>query len=72
MSKVLERAIAEVEGLPEADQEEIGRQILSHVEKLRRLREEIDKGLRSLDAGKGEPLDIDEFIAEQNARHAGR
>ena len=72
MTKVLERAIAEVEGLPEADQEEIGRQILSHVEKLRRLREEIDKGLRSLDAGKGEPLDIDEFIAEQNARHAGR
>ncbi len=72
MTKVLEQAIAEVAGLSEADQETIGRQILSHVEKLRRLREEIDKGLRSLDAGKGEPLDIEEFIAEQNARHAGR
>jgi hypothetical protein len=72
MTTVLEQAVAEVEGLPEADQEKIGRQILSHVEKLRRLREEIDKGLRSLDAGKGEPLDIEQFIAEQNARHAGR
>ncbi len=72
MTTVLEQAIAEVEGLPGADQETIGRQILSRVEKLRRLREEIDGGLRSLDAGEGEPLDIEEFIAEQRARHTGR
>jgi hypothetical protein len=72
MTKVLEQAIAEVEGLSEADQEQIGRQLLSHVEKLRRLRAELDKGIRSLDAGKGEPLDIEKFIEEQNARHAGK
>lgn len=71
MTKVLEQAIAEVEGLSEADQEQIGRQLLSHVEKLRRLRAELDKGIRSLDAGKGAPLDIKKFIEEQNARHAG-
>lgn len=62
MVKTLEQAIAQVKSLPDADQEQIGRQLLSHVEKLRRLRDEIDKGIRSLDAGKGEILDIDKFV----------
>jgi hypothetical protein len=62
MVKTLEQAIAEVESLPDADQEQIGRQLLSHVEKLRRLREELDKGARSLDAGMGKPVDIDKFV----------
>jgi hypothetical protein len=62
MVKVLEQAIAEVSALPDADQEQIGRQILSHVEKLRSLRDELDKGVRSLDAGKGRTLDIEDFI----------
>lgn len=72
MTKVLERAIAEVGAVSEADQEQIGRQLLSHVEKLRRLRAELDKGIRSLDEGKGAPLDIETFVAEQHARHAGK
>jgi Arc/MetJ-type ribon-helix-helix transcriptional regulator len=71
MTKAFEAAIAEVEGLSEADQEQIGRQLLSHVEKLRRLRAELDKGIQSLDAGKGEPLDIEKFIEGMNTRHAG-
>jgi hypothetical protein len=45
--KTLEQAIAQVAALPDADQEQIGRRLLSHVEKLRRLREELDKGTRS-------------------------
>jgi hypothetical protein len=69
MVKTLEIAIAEVANLPDADQEEIGRQLLSHVEKLRQLRAEIDKGIRSLDAGEGKPLDIEDFIRELNERH---
>jgi hypothetical protein len=69
MIKMLERAFAEIATLPEPDQEQIGRQLLSHVEKLRQLREELDKGVRSLDAGRGEPLDIDAFLAEQNTRN---
>jgi DNA mismatch repair ATPase MutS len=69
MVKTLENAVAEASTLPEADQEEIGRQLLSHIEKLRLLRQEIDKGIRSLEAGEGKLLDIDEFLAEQNARH---
>jgi len=66
MVKTLEQAIAEVEALPESDQEKIGRQLLSHVEKLRSLREELDKGIRSLDAGKGRTIDIDQFIREKS------
>jgi acetyl-CoA carboxylase carboxyltransferase component len=43
MVKSLELAIAEVANLPDADQEQIGRRLLSHLEKLRQLRAEIDK-----------------------------
>ncbi|HVH78222.1 MAG TPA: hypothetical protein VM782_02430 [Stellaceae bacterium] len=67
MTKVLEQAFAEVANLSEADQEEIGRQLLSHVEKLRRLRAELDKGIRSLDEGKGVPLDTEAFSAGQHS-----
>jgi hypothetical protein len=65
MVKTLEQAIAEVTQLPDADQEQIGRQLLSHVEKLRSLREELDKGVRSLNASMGKPVDIDEFVRQK-------
>ena len=67
ITKVLEEAIQEVRNLPEPDQESIGRQLLSHVERLRRLRVEIDNGLHSLNTGGGSELDIEEFIQEKNA-----
>jgi hypothetical protein len=70
MVKTLELAIAEIASLPDADQEQIGQQLLSHVEKLRQLRSEIDKGISSLDAGEGQPLDIEDFIRQQHKRHA--
>ena len=66
MVKTLEQAIAEVERLPEEDQEQIGRTLLSHIEKLRALRVEIDRGIRSLDAGKGRESSIDDFIRQKN------
>jgi hypothetical protein len=62
MVRILEKAIAEVAALPDADQEQIGRQLLSHLEKLRKLREELDGGVRSLDAGNGRTVDIDEVV----------
>lgn len=65
MVKTLEEALTEAATLPEADQEQIGRRLLSHIEKLRQLRQEIDKGIRSLDAGEGKPLDIEEFMTNQ-------
>jgi hypothetical protein len=66
MVKALEQAIAQVAELPDADQEQIGRKLLSHVEKLRHLRLDIDEGIRSLDAGEGRPLDIEEFLWRAN------
>jgi hypothetical protein len=66
MVKTLEQAFAEVSNLPDADQEQIGRKLLSHVEKLKVLRRNIDEGIRSLDAGEGRPLDIEEFLRQKN------
>lgn len=63
MVDALERAIAELSKLPAADQEQIGRQLLTHVERIRQLRVELDKGIQSLDAGKGRELNIDQFLA---------
>jgi hypothetical protein len=65
MVKTLEQAIQEVATLPDADQEEIGRRLLSHVERLRLLRDELDKGLRSLDAGDGKTFSMEEFIRQK-------
>ena len=62
MVKTFERAIAEVAALSDEEQEQIGRQLLLHLEKLRRLREELDKGARSLDAGQGRTFSVEEFI----------
>ena len=71
MVKTLQKALSEIEMLPPADQEHIGRQLLSHVEKLRQLREELDKGIRSLDAGEGRSLDVEKFLKEQNVKYVG-
>jgi hypothetical protein len=71
MVKTLEQAIAQLSRLPDADQEQIGRKLLSHVEKLNMLRADIDNGIHSLDAGKGSPLDIEEFLRRKNSGHAG-
>lgn len=66
MVKSLEQAITELERLPVEEQEQIGRSLLSHVVKLRALRTEIDKGLRSLDAGLGKESSIADFLRHKN------
>jgi hypothetical protein len=71
MVRTLEQAIAQISRLPDADQENIGRKLLSHVEKLNALRDEIDKGISSLDAGEGSALNIEDFLREKNSRHGG-
>jgi hypothetical protein len=55
--------------LPASDQESIGRQVLHHVEKLRLLRDDIDVGVQSLDAGHGQELDMDEVISVARRQH---
>ena len=71
MTETLAQAIAQISRLPDADQEVIGRKLLLHVERLHALRTEIDKGVRSLDAGRGRPLDMEEFLRKKNSGHGG-
>src|ERR1700680_1258914 len=70
MTKCLKEAIEELSNLPEADQEQIGRELLLHVEKLQTLRADIALGARSLDAGKGRTLDIEDVISRARGRYA--
>ena len=69
MAKAIDTAIEALRSLPERDQERMGRQLLSHIDKLLALRLEIDKGSRALDEAAGETLDIEEFLRRQNERH---
>jgi Arc/MetJ-type ribon-helix-helix transcriptional regulator len=70
MVKTLELAITKAANLPEAAQEQLGRELLERINTLAELRAEIDIGIRELDAGKGEPLDIEELIEQARAKHA--
>jgi hypothetical protein len=70
MIKTLELAISKVSALPEAAQEQLGREILERIETLAQLRAEIETGVRELDAGLGEKLDIEAVIREARAEHA--
>jgi hypothetical protein len=64
MVKTLQLALSKAADLPEAAQEQIGRELLERIDALARLRAEIAAGLRELDAGRGEDLDIEEFIKQ--------
>jgi hypothetical protein len=70
MVKILEAAIAEVATLPEAAQEQIGRELLEHVDNLKRLHADIEDGLKSLNEGKRRPLDIEDVIRRARAKYA--
>ncbi|RAI43361.1 hypothetical protein CH341_14805 [Rhodoplanes roseus] len=69
MVKALEQAVAALSRLPEAEQERIAGELLSHLEKVTSLRADIEAGLRSLDAGEGRELDIDAVIARARSRN---
>lgn len=70
MVKTLELAISKAAALPEAAQEQLGRDLLRRVEALAELRAEIEIGLRELDAGLGQELDVEEFLKQAHAQHA--
>ena len=69
MIKALELAITKAANLPEAAQEQLGRELLERIDGLSRLRADIQIGLDELDAGKGEELDIEELIREARKEH---
>jgi len=64
----LERAIAEAENLPVELQEELGDQLLHYIHKYLALRDDLDAGLRELDAGHG--LDGKTVFASLKANHS--
>ena len=72
MTKALELAMTKAAALPEAAQEQLGRELLERIERLSELRAAIEVGVRELDAGLGEEVDIEELIGELNDEHAGR
>ena len=70
MTKTFELAISKVAQLPEATQEQLGRELLERIESIEQLRAEIEIGIRELDAGLGEELDIEAVIRQAHAEHA--
>ena len=53
-------------------QEQLGRELLEHLDALAQLRAAIAIGVRELDAGQGEPLNLEEVIAQARKEHAAR
>ena len=70
MTKTFELAVSKVALLPEATQEQLGRELLERIESIEQLRAEIEIGIRELDAGLGEELDIEAVIRQAHAEHA--
>jgi hypothetical protein len=69
VAKSVELAVAALASLPERDQDRMGRQVLTYIERLLQLRIEIDKGSRGFETTEGETLDIEEFLRRQHERH---
>jgi hypothetical protein len=72
MVKTFEVAIEKAAKLPDAAQEQLGREMLERIEALDQLRTEIEVGIRELDGGLREQLDIEEVIRQAREEHAGR
>jgi len=71
MIKSVELAVAALTSLSERDQDRMGRQLLTYIERLLQLRTEIDKGSGPFAPGEAETLDIDDFLHRQHDRHGG-
>jgi hypothetical protein len=67
----LDVAITKAQSLPEATREQIGRDVLLRIEKLERLRADLQIGIDQLDAGRGAEIDVDRII-HQARRHHGK
>jgi len=65
----LDVAIRKAKGLPDETREQIGRDMLVRIEKLERLRADLQLGIDQLDAGRGTEVDIDEIIGKARRQH---
>ena len=71
-SETLQLAIHKAQNLPEAAQEELGRDILLRIIEIEELRAKIRIGVAELDAGKSGPLDMRRIKAEARRQYATR
>jgi hypothetical protein len=69
MVKTLELAISKAAELPEAAQEQLGRELLERIDTLAKLRAEIEIGLQQLDEGRGEELDLEGLLRQARRDH---
>jgi len=69
MVKTLELAISKALELPEAAQEQLGRELLERIDTLAKLRAEIEIGLQQLDEGRGEELDLEALLRQARRDH---
>ena len=72
MVKALQLAMTRAAALPEAAQEQLGRELLERIARFNELRAAVEVGVHELDAGLGEELDIEELISELNRENGGR
>jgi hypothetical protein len=72
VTKALQLAIIKAAALPEAAQEQLGRELLDRIDQLNELREAIEFSVRELDAGLGQELDIEDLISQLHREDAGR
>ena len=71
-SETLQLAISKAQNLPEAAQEELGRDVLLRISELEELRAKIRIGVEQLDAGKSGPLDMRQIKAEARRQYGAR
>jgi hypothetical protein len=69
MVRALQIAISKAAELPEAAQEQLARELLERIDALGELRSAIAVGVRQLDAGEGEDLDIEAVIRRAHREH---
>ncbi len=70
MTKLLQQAFEAASRLSDEEQDRIGRELTAYLERLERLRADIDEGIRSLDAGEGREIEIEELLQRARARDA--
>jgi hypothetical protein len=71
-SQTLQLAINKAQNLPEAAQEELGRDVLLRIKELEELRAKIRVGVAELDAGNGSPLDMLQIKTEARRQYGAR
>ena len=69
-SKSPDKAIAKTHQLPEQHEKRLGSESNDDIDHLRALRSDISAGIRSLGAGLGRRLDIEDTIARAHATHS--